>query len=97
MNPIRQIMPAPGWRAVTCAIKDGQPTFTSEPLCAFAIDEKGTVVPLVFDDDQAIDFAEENCKSRDTVGKLLGPGETLTDNLKKDLEAQVRRLKTIRP
>ena len=96
--PIRQCIPSPGWKAFICSLgKDDQPTFTEEPLLCFALDDEGVICPLVFEDSEVIDFTEEDRACKTSAGRVLGPGQTLTDDIKKQLENRARnKLKAAR-
>ena len=90
-NPIRQFIHADGWRAYSCILgDDDKPVFTEEPLCCWALDDTGKVCPLVFEEGEAIDFIEEDHYCKGSAGLILGPGQTLTEDLKKQLETRAR-------
>jgi hypothetical protein len=86
---IKQMIPAPGWRAVTAMYKDDEFEFLEEPLIAWAITDKSKLVPLVWDVDGPTDPIAETAGTPDWAVGILGPGQELSDECKKELRVRV--------
>src|SRR5713226_3266197 len=79
MNPeIRSLLPAPGWRALMCAVTDEKIFFDEIPLLGWAVTDDGNVIPLAWDHELgAIDIRDDIETTSNAAGRILEPGETI--------------------
>jgi hypothetical protein len=90
-SEIRNLISAPGWRAVTCSINDDKASFDESPLIAWGLDTDNQLIPITWDPELgAIDIRDDIETTANASGWILAPGETATDDLKQSLERRAR-------
>jgi len=87
---IKQLLPAPGWRALNCAVEDdGAATFMDVPFIGWGLYQDGEIAPIVWVENRWAGNIDEFDGSN-YITVPVKPGQEVTDEWKQELTEIVR-------
>lgn len=104
VDHIHGLIPAPGWRALSCVVKGEKLEFAEVPAIGWGIihcvprdpnapyeNIRDYVQLFIFVEDFGVLAVDEACELQNRAYEEIGPEQQITNELKRDLEECVRR------